>query len=480
MNQTLRSSTRARTKIVATVGPACRQREQLAELVSAGVDLFRLNMAHADLDTHTRTLSDIRAIERQMSQPIGVLADLAGPKIRLGELPGGVLQCALGDELTFVRGRSQAATEIESTYAPLVDELAVGNMVMLADGTVGVSVIEKSPDRARVRVVQPGEIRSRQGLNLPGVKLSAPAMDEEDRKHAVWAAEQGIDFIGLSFVRDPGDVAELKALMTRHHSRAGVIAKIEKPEALDKLDAIVAEADGLMVARGDLGVEIDIARVPIVQKQIIATCRDYQKPVIIATQMLDSMQRCPRPTRAEVTDVANAILDGGDACMLSGETAIGEYPRAAVEMMNRVALETEALFRDRPRELRGAHGLAGLHPMTSAVVEGAGQIAARLGARLIVIASHTGATALAVSKQRNFVPTVGISDSLETLRKMCLDWGVIPLADIPTEDNGAILNAVSVWGSQAGMLGSGDYVVLVAGTGLQSGSHNGVLVHRVS
>ena len=479
MNPTIRPMARARTKVVATVGPACLQRAQLAELVIAGVDVFRLNMAHGDLDTHAHTLADIRALEQELAQPIGVLADLAGPKIRLGELPGDVLRCSVGDEFSFVRGHGTTMTELETTYGPLVDELAVGDTVMLADGTVGMKVFEKTSDRARVRVVQPGEIRSRQGLNLPGVKLSAPSMDDEDRAHAAWAAQQGVDFIGLSFVREPRDVVELKQLVAGHGSRAGVIAKIEKPEALEKLDAIVVEADGLMVARGDLGVEIDIARVPIVQKQIIAKCREHQKPVIIATQMLDSMQHSPRPTRAEVTDVANAILDGGDACMLSGETAIGQYPRASVEMMNRVALETEALFRDRPRTVQGARVLAGLHPMTSAVVEGAGLIAARLDARLIVMASHTGATAQAVSKQRNFVPTVGISDSVVTLRKMCLDWGVIPLLGIPTETNTAILEAVSSWGMQAGMLASGDYVVLVAGTGLQAGSHNGVLVHRV-
>jgi pyruvate kinase len=479
MNATLRHTPRARTKIVATVGPACVQRAQLAELVRAGADLFRLNMAHADLETHARTLADIRALEQELAQPIGVLADLAGPKIRLGELQGDVLRCSFGDEFTFVRGRATTAAELETTYEPLVDELSIGDTVMLADGTVGMKVFEKSGDRARVRVVQSGEIRSRQGLNLPGVKLSAPSMSDEDRRHAAWAIEQGVDFIGLSFVREPRDVIELKKIVAGHGSRAGVIAKIEKPEALAKLDAIVAEADGLMVARGDLGVEIDIAKVPIVQKQIIATCREHQKPVIIATQMLDSMQHSPRPTRAEVTDVANAILDGGDACMLSGETAIGKYPRESVEMMNRVAIETEVLFRDRPRAAPGARMLAGLHPITSAVVEGAAQIAARLDAKLIVMASHTGATAQAVSKQRNFVPTVGISDSTSTLRKMCLDWGVIPLVDIPTESNSAILDAVSSWGMQAGMLASGDYVVLVAGRGLQAASHNGVVVHRI-
>jgi pyruvate kinase len=475
-----RSRRRARTKIIATVGPACRTVERLAGLIQAGADLFRLNMAHASLAEHGETLSMIRKVSADLQQPIAVLVDLAGPKIRLGELPGGAIQCLAGQEFRFVRGtEASQANDLTTTYGPLVDELKVGDNVMLADGTVSMAVVEKKTDCARCRVVQPGLVRSRQGLNLPGVQLSAPALDEIDRQNAVWAAENEIDFVGLSFVRHPRDVSELKGLLRARGSSARVIAKIEKQEALDHLEGIISEADGIMVARGDLGVEIDVAQMPVVQKRIVATCHEHQKPVIIATQMLDSMQHSRRPTRAEVTDVANAILDGGDACMLSGETAIGEFPREAVEMMNEVALATEELFRDNVPQPPGNFRAEGLHPITSAVAYGAGHIAAEIDARLMVVASHSGASALALSKQRTYVQTVGISDSPKALRQMCLYWGVIPLAGIPTGSNQQMLDAVTAWGLQDGALESGDHVVLVAGTGLHGGSHNLVMVHRV-
>jgi len=471
---------RSRTKIIATVGPACRNVEKLAELVAAGADIFRLNMAHASRAEHTQTLEMIRAASRQLGQPIAVLADLAGPKIRLGELPGDVIECEAGARYKFIRGyKPSAANELVTTYEPLVDELEVGNTVMLADGTVGMKVVEKGRDFALCEVTQPGLIRSRQGLNLPGVRLSAPALDEDDRENAQWAAEQGIDFVGLSFVRQSADVRSLKELLRWRNSSARVVAKIEKPEALDQLDAIVAEADAIMVARGDLGVEIDVAEMPVVQKRIVKACRAQQKPVIIATQMLDSMQHSRRPTRAEVTDVANAILDGGDACMLSGETAIGKYPREAVQMMNDVALATEEQFRDNLPQPPGSFQAEGLHPITAAVVYGAGYMATELDAKLVVVASHSGATALALSSQRTYVPTVGISDSDKTLRQMCLYWGVIPLEKIPTDSSDATVAAVTKWGQTAGILNQGDYLIVIAGLGLHVGSHNQVLVHRV-
>jgi len=480
MEKQLQWQQRARTKIVATVGPACRNPELLSSLVLAGADVFRLNMAHASLPEHQETLAMIRQVSKDLRHPIAVLADLAGPKIRLGELPGDLIDCTAGAEFRFVRGhQSPSANSLVTTYEPLIDELQMGDTVMLADGTVSMVVVEKKPDFARCQVVQPGIIRSRQGLNLPGVKLSAPAMDEEDRQHAMWAADNEIDFVGLSFVRQPRDVAELKNLLRVRGSSARVIAKIEKPEALEQLDAIIAETDGVMVARGDLGVEINVAQMPLVQKRIVAACHEHQKPVIIATQMLDSMQHSRRPTRAEVTDVANAILDGGDACMLSGETAIGKYPREAVDMMKQVALATEELFRDNVPQPPGTFRAEGLQPITSAVVYGAGHIAAEIDARLIVCASHTGATALALSKQRNYIPTVGVSDSERTLRQMCLYWGVIPLTGVPTKNNLDMLDSVTLWAREAELVKRGDHLVMIAGIGLNGGSHDQVVVHRV-
>lgn len=471
---------RARTKIIATVGPACSTAVRLEELVHAGVDVFRLNMAHGSRNDHDQAVAAVRAVSNKLAIPIAILIDLAGPKIRLGEIPGGALELNAGQQITFISGREPAtADELSTTYEPLIRELAVGSTIFLADGAVALKVTDKGEDFARCNVVQGGTVRSRQGLNLPGVKLSAPAMDEDDRDNVAWGARAGVDFIGLSFVRAASDLRELKRLIKSHQSAARVIAKIEKQEALEDLDEIVRAADGVMVARGDLGVEIEVARMPIVQKHIVNVCHAQHRPAIIATQMLDSMQNSSRPTRADVTDVANAILDGGDACMLSGETAVGKYPRQAVEMMNQIALATEELFRDAPPRPSEAAFPEGLHPVTAAVTYGAGHIAARLHARLIVVASHTGATALALANQRTYVPTVGVSDSEATLRQMCLYWGVFPLANAPIANSSDLLAYVTRYGLANGYLQPRDWIVLVSGTGLTVGSHNTVMVHRV-
>ncbi len=334
------------TKIIATVGPACGDGDGIKELILAGVNVFRINMAHGNRAEHEDHLAMIRKAADESARQIAILVDLAGPKIRLGAVPGGKIECAADAIIRFVRGEeSSDPAKLVTTYAPLIDELEVGRLVMLADGTVVLEVESLEKDSAVCRVIQSGIVRSGQGVNLPGLKLSVPTLGSQDREHALWAAQNDIDYIGLSFVRSAGDVAELKTLIETEGANTHAIAKIEKPEALDDLDAIVKTADGIMIARGDLGVEIDIARVPVVQKQIISMCRRFHKPVIVATQMLDSMQHSRVPTRAEATDVANAILDGADACMLSGETAIGAYPRMTVEMMARIAMATEETYK---------------------------------------------------------------------------------------------------------------------------------------
>ncbi len=451
----------------------------LGELINAGVDVFRINTAHGQQADHQAKLEAIRAAERAAGQPVAVLVDLAGPKMRLGELLDGQLQCLPGALVRLVRGPATEPNQLSSTYDPLIDELSPGDRVMLADGTVSLRVEAKGPDYAECRVVQPGLVRSRQGINLPGVALSAPALGEGDRRAAQWAAANGVDFVGLSFVRRPEDVHELKGLLAASGSSAQVIAKIEKPEALDRLEEIVAAADGVMVARGDLGVEIDIARVAVVQKQIVALCNRMHKPVIIATQMLDSMQHASLPTRAEVADVANAILDGADACMLSAETSIGKHPVQAVEMMHRIALATEPLARTRPQAPGWHMESEGIHPITEAVTHVAGQLAEQLDARMIVVATSSGKTALSLSKNRSFVPTVGVSDSMVTLRRLCLYWGVIPLPGAPTSDSRQLLQFVVQWGRSAGVVGPGDRILLIAGTGLRVSAHNMILVHEL-
>jgi pyruvate kinase len=349
---------------------------------------------------------------------------------------------------------------------------------MLADATVELVVEATAADAVTCRVVQPGLVRNRQGVNLPGALLSVAALGDVDRDNARWAASREIDFVGLSFVRCAEEVRELKALLREQNSTAHVIAKIEKPEALDRLEEIVEAADGVMVARGDLGVEIDIAEVPLAQKQIVAECIKRQRPVIIATQMLASMEKSRHPTRAEVTDVANAVLDGADACMLSGETAIGDFPREAVAMMNRIAVTTERRFRS-SSEAHRDEPLAGVHRITEAVVYGAARIARQLDARLLVVATRSGATALAVSRQRLFTPVLALSDDEATLRRMCLYSGLTPIRGAPLDDWTALKQWVADWGAANGGLQPGDCVITVAGTNITEGVHNAVEVHQI-
>ncbi len=482
---------RARTKIVATVGPACSSPEQLRTLAQAGVDVFRLNMAHAEPDAQQVHVDNIRRLSEELGEPIAILVDLAGPKIRLGELPDDRIFCETDEEFVFVSGSGASTSrELTSTYGPLVKELSVGDQMMLADGTVSMAVVRKEPGRAVTKVVQRGTIRSRQGINLPGAKLSVPAISVHDHQHAIWAAQAGIDFVSLSFVRAPDEVRALKDILRSAGSSARVVAKIEKREALERLEEVVLAADAVMVARGDLGVEIDVAQMPVEQKRIINICQRLQRPVIIATQMLDSMHDSPRPTRAEVTDVANAILDGADACMLSGETAVGNFPRETVEMMNRIALATEASVQDRrPREPEPQQNSAiGLNPITRAVVRGAGEMAYDLKAKLVVVASHSGRTALGVSQHRSFVPTIGVSQCEETLRQMCLYWGVTPLRDAPATDVQELIKFTDAWACRVGCAKKGDRIVIVGGSHLTAGAahdemaagvHDVVLVHEV-
>lgn len=466
------------TKIVATVGPACNTAEKLAQLINAGVDVFRINTAHGSREEHNQTLANIREASEACGFAPGVLLDLAGPKIRLGTLLADPLACEVGRKLSFVRGTEAAnADELTSTYEPLIDELDEGDQVLLADGIVGLRVERVTGDRAECVVTAGGEIRSRQGINLPGVKLSVPAMLPRDIDNAKWAAANEIDLVSLSFVRTPAEVESLKQLLADHGSSALVIAKIEKREALDQLDEIVEAADGVMVARGDLGVEIDVAETAVVQKRIIRACRQRVKPVIVATQMLESMHHNARPTRAEVSDVANAILDGTDACMLSGETAIGDYPIKAVETMTRIMVCTERDMFPRARVDSGS--APRVHPVTSAVTEAATEIAESIQAKLIVISTRSGNTAWVKSQSRSLIPTVGASESLATLRRLNLLWGIKPIRTVNFDDTSAFIDEICRWGQRYANLDSGDQIVFVAGTGVVEKAHNMVVVHRV-
>ena len=488
------------TKIVATVGPACDSVEMLCELIEAGVDVFRINSAHGTIEQHEKKLMSIRKAASMTGFQPAVLLDLSGPKLRLGQLTADPVVCEVGKHVTFVRGENaNSDAELTSGYARLIDELDIGDRVMLADGTVTLRVESMTADSATCVVVAGGEVRSRQGINLPGVKLSVSAMRPDDIENAIWGAKNDIDFISLSFVRSAEDVRSLKDLLTSYESTASVIAKIEKPEAMQDLRRIVDAADGVMVARGDLGVEIDVAETPVAQKKIIQVCRKKLKPVIVATQMLESMHHSRRPTRAEASDVANAVLDGADACMLSGETAIGDFPREVVETMTRIIRATEqqwladhppidpiATIKRAPGQSRGIivdieddlPSEPPVHQITDVMTQAATQIAEAAAAKLIVVVTHSGGTAWVKSNSRSQIPTIAISDLAPVARRLNLFWGIKPMHRSGIEATPDLIKEICQWGRAQGALRRDDRIVIVTG-GNSDRARNIVMVHTV-
>lgn len=473
--------TRVKTKIVATVGPASESIECLTALVEAGADVFRLNLAHATREWHESVLERIHQVSRQLDHPVAVLADLAGPKIRLGPIPGESVECTAGEVFRFVADPAEVRSphDLSANYPSLVSDLQVNDHVLLADGTVSLQVGRKEPGVAVCHVVQPGEIRSGSGVHLPGIDLPLPALTQNDREYLQWVATRQIDFVGLSFVRRAEDAELLRAELTRLASKAQIIAKIERSQAVDALDRIIRESDGIMVARGDLGVEIDLARIAAVQKQIIRRCHQARVPVITATQMLESMRSNRLPTRAEATDVANAILDGTDAVMLSAETAVGRYPMEAVSMMSRIAGETEQMLKSLADHQPAAGTTIATSPVRLALVEAAGRLADQLCARLLVVASRSGRTALALSKQRSLTPTLGISDNADVVRRMCLYWGVTPVQTGRFSHSAELLKQCLEWAGRRGLLARGDRLVIIGNTPWGQTEQDMVLVHEV-
>jgi pyruvate kinase len=456
-----------RTKIVATIGPASRSPAVLRRLIDAGVNVFRLNFSHGTHDEHSEVLAAIRALGRETGRHVAVLQDLCGPKMRLGPVPGDLAECPLGEEFSLVtEGSPDAARELTCSYAGLVNDLRPGETVLFADGTVGMTVTEVGPGRARLKVTLPGRLRSRQGLNLPGTDLAVKSLTDKDLHDLDWTARQGdeVQFVGLSFVRSPEDVAWLRRELEARKCPARVVVKIEKPQAVRHLEAIVAATDAVMVARGDLGVEMDVQRVPAIQKRVIALCNQRHRPVITATQMLNSMEHSSRPTRAEATDVFNAVLDGTDAVMLSGETAVGEYPVEAVTAMRQICAEAEAFLKaaGQPRHVAPASLSALVNPVTEATVDAACLAAERLAAPLIAVATESGRTALALSNRRPMATVLALTRTVAVARLLALCWGVRPLV-MPEAATERELTFAIDWARVKGLVQDGQHVVLVRG-----------------
>lgn len=415
------------TKIVATIGPATAERDRVHALAEIGVDVVRLNFAHGTHESHARVIEWVREAAEAVGRPIAILADLAGPKIRIGDLPEPV---NLIDRDSVVLAPDDVATgsELPTTYDGLASDVSIGDRVLLDDGLMELRVTAVDPPRVTCQIVRGGLLRRNKGINLPAVHVSAPALTEKDVTDLEFALGREVDYIGLSFVQRPEDLQDLRR---RVGDRALIVAKIEKDTALANIEPILTQTDAVMVARGDLGVELPFEQVPIAQKRIIQLANLYGRPVITATQMLESMIEYPRPTRAEASDVANALFDGTDAVMLSGETAAGKYPFLAVEAMVRIAGEIErtAAFEEGPKyDVPMVHRLrVGATPTEHAVAAATVEAVRLLGAPAIVTFTRSGSTSRLVSSYRPPVPIIGVTDQVRTWRQLALVWGVQPV-----------------------------------------------------
>ncbi|MFA7157803.1 MAG: pyruvate kinase [Kiritimatiellia bacterium] len=429
-----------KTKIVATVGPASNTPQKLRELIGAGVDAFRLNMSHGTLAEHIETIGKIRAAGAECGRDPAVIQDLCGPKVRVGKMEGGAIELKTGQEVTVTAEPVTGTARMFSTqYENLPRDARPRDRILLDDGAIALEVQAVEGARVRCLVLNGGILRDHKGMNLPGIKLSTPSVTPKDLDDLRAGLEADVEYAALSFVRHPDDLKGVRQAIKKAGRSTQVIAKIEKPEALEHLDAIIQAADGVMVARGDLGVEMNIADVPVIQKKIIRHANERDKYVITATQMLDSMTRNPRPTRAEASDVANAIIDGTDAVMLSGETAAGDFPVEAVKMMDDIARRTE-LYLDANRPAWNWMRINPRHPVQDAIGHAASKIVDDLKIGIVAAFTATGGTALFLSKNRPWAPIIAFTKNAGAFRRMRLFWGVEPVL-VPGINNSADLRA---------------------------------------
>ena len=451
-----------KTKIVATIGPASESKDTVAELVRAGVDVFRLNYSHGTQESQGRHVETIRAAAAELGREVGILQDLAGPKIRTGDVAGGgEIPLEVGQLVTLVREPGEVRPGVLTTTVPgLADELKPDERVLLSDGRLELVVAGKSSEGTELRVVRGGSLRSRSGINLPTTDLSTPSMTDKDRSDLAHGLDSGANITALSFVRRATDLDAPRAEAASRGRELFLVAKIEKPEAIDHLDEILEKSDGVMVARGDLGVEVPAEQVPLLQKRIIREANRRRTPVITATQMLESMVNSPVPTRAEASDVANAIFDGTDAVMLSGETAVGGYPVEAVRTMARIAEKADELEPDQPARRRGEGEIS----LTRAVTRAASQAATDVGAQAIVVYTESGTTARLLSATRPRVPILALSPNVEVVRQLRLSWGVFPRLMPQVSRLAEMLDAGEQILIDAGQVELGDRVVVVSGT----------------
>ena len=464
-----------RAKIVATLGPATSSPEVLRKLVDAGLDVARLNLSHGTHDDHQTMYRNVRAAAEASGRNVGILADLQGPKIRLGTFVDGSVTLSPGDEFTItIDDVPGDRHRVSTTYKGLPGDVRPGDRVLIDDGRVVLECVKSTSTDVHTRVIVGGPVSNHKGLNLPGVSVAVPALTEKDERDLRWALEQGVDMVALSFVRSPADAEDVHRVMDEMGVHVPLIAKIEKPQAVERLQDIIEAFDGVMAARGDLGVELPLENVPMVQKRAIERCRDKAKPVIVATQMLESMIHNPRPTRAEASDVANAGLDGADAVMLSGETSVGKYPVETVQTMARIIAAAEQ------ESLRASHILHRVpETVGGSIARAAAEVGATVGAKALVAFTSSGETARRLARYRSPIPLLAFTTEPATRAQLSLTWGVethlVPWVDNTDDMVRQVENELLDMDYQ-----KGDKVVIVAGSPPGTrGSTNMLRVHRM-
>ncbi|ADE71776.1 MULTISPECIES: pyruvate kinase [Priestia] len=464
-----------KTKIVCTIGPASESVEKLVELINSGLNVCRLNFSHGDFEEHGARIVNIREAAKQTGKTVGILLDTKGPEIRTNTMENGAIELEEGSEIIVSMTEVVGTTEKFSiTYPGLIDDVHVGSKILLDDGLIGLEVLDinKTDGEIKTKVLNPGTLKNKKGVNVPNVSVNLPGITEKDASDIVFGIEQGIDFIAASFVRRASDVLEIRELLEKHNAaHIQIISKIENQEGVDNIKEILEVSDGLMVARGDLGVEIPAEEVPLVQKDLIKQCNALGKPVITATQMLDSMQRNPRPTRAEASDVANAIFDGTDAIMLSGETAAGSYPVEAVQTMHSIASRAEQalnyseILQQRSKQVGPS--------ITDAIGQSVVHTALNLNASAIVAPTESGYTAKIVSKYRPQSPIVAVAANDSVARRLSLVWGVTPVVGERVNTIDDMLDHAVNDAVKTGVVAHGDLVVITAGVPVgESGATN--------
>jgi pyruvate kinase len=458
------------------MGPAVESIEKITELIDAGMNMARLNLSHGGYDEHQSRLDAVRSVAKKANKAVAILVDLQGPKIRLGRFSDGPHELSRGDIFVITTDDIPGTKErVSTTYKGLPGDCKAGDKIMIDDGKVSVQVVEVKGNDVVTKVVQPGMVSNNKGLNLPGVAVSVPALSEKDIADLRWGLKAGADFIALSFVRSAADIKDVHKIMEEVGIRVPVIAKIEKPQAVENLQEIVDVFDGIMVARGDLGVELPIEDVPIVQKRCITVARESAKPVIVATQMLDSMTFNSQPTRAEATDCANAVLDGADALMLSGETSVGEFPIEAVKVMARIIERTEEVALDQIPPLK--HSPA---TKAGAITKAATEVGLTVGAKYLVAFTQSGDSARRMSRLRSPIPMLALTPEIGTYNRLALSWGVESLLTAVVNHTDEMVMQVDAILIDSKRVKIGDLVLIVAGSppGIP-GSINAMRVHKI-